>query len=367
MKPKIFALYLPQFYETKENNEWWGKGYTDWTAVKKSQSLYSGHYQPQLPIHGEFYDLSNVESIRKQSEIASEYGVDGFCIYHYWSKGQLMMEKPTELLLENQDIHVEYFLSWANHDFKRTWFDGDGSYLRKQEYGDEEDIRAHYAYLSQFFKDPRYTKINNSPVLMIYNVYAIPELPQMMAIWTELAKQDGFEGIYLIANKSNTGVKSDEIQKIPYVNAAFIFEPLNVRTNGANENIAYIYKRRAKTWLLRQRNRVAKKSKPELFDYVKANEQMLKRKPCGKQYYCIFPGWDNTPRYGGKGIVFSGASPELFKKYASLFYQRSIEENNVFLFVNAWNEWGESAHLEPDEKYGYAYLERLREVVDENK
>ncbi len=268
MKPKIFALYLPQFYETKENNAWWGKGYTDWTAVKKSRPLYDGHYQPQIPLRENFYDLTEVSNIRNQAQTARKYGVDGFCIYHYWSKGQLLMEKPTELLLQNQDIDIEYFLSWANHDFKRTWFDGDGSYLRKQEYGDDEDIRSHYAYLSQFFKDPRYSKIDNCPVLKIFDVRSIPQFERMMAIWTGLAKKDGFDGIYLIAKKCTTGDKSADIQALPYVNAAFIFEPLNVRTNGANESPFYIYKRRAKTWLLRKRNHFAKKSKPELFDYV---------------------------------------------------------------------------------------------------
>lgn len=365
MKPKVFALYLPQFYSMKENNEWWGEGYTDWTAVKKSKSLFSGHYQPQIPINRDFYELTDPEVIRGQAATAKKYGVDGFCIYHYWSNGKMLMEKPTELLLQNNDIDIEYFLSWANHDFKKTWFDGDGSYLRKQEYGDEQDIKAHYKYLSAYFKDGRYVKKNNMPVLMIYNIYGIPEFEKMMEIWNDMAKKDGFDGIYLIANKSNTGAKSKEMQKKKCVDAVFIFEPLNVRSNGSNEEIISIYKRRLKTVFLRYWNKIFKNKKPERFDYKKANEKMLKRKPCGKQYYCIFPSWDNTPRYGGKGIVFSGSTPELFGYYAKKFYDRSIQENNEFLFINAWNEWGESAHLEPDEKYGYKYLEKLNEVVNE--
>lgn len=364
MNTKIFALYLPQFYEIKENSEWWGKGYTDWTAVKRSTALFEGHYQPQVPLNHNFYCLTDINAIRTQAEMAKKYGVSGFCIYHYWSCGQLLMEKPTELLLENKDIDIEFFLSWANHDFRRTWFNGDGSYLRKQEYGDESEIKAHYAYLSEFFKDSRYVKLDNKPVLKIFDVYAIPEFEKMMEIWSQLAKEDGFDGIYLIANKSNTGVKSKDMQAKKYVDSVFIFEPLNVRSNGANEELTSIYKRRAKTWFLRKWNQFSKHPKPELFDYSVANERMLKRKPCGKQYYCIFPGWDNTPRYGGKGIVFSGSTPELFKKYAEKFYQRSQAEGNAFLFVNAWNEWGESAHLEPDEKYGYQYLEKIREVVN---
>lgn len=365
MKPKIFALYLPQFYEMKENNEWWGKGYTDWTAVKMSKALFDGHYQPQIPLGHNFYQLTDESVIRKQAEVAQQYGVSGFCIYHYWTNGQMLMERPVEILLQNNDIEIEYFLSWANHDFRKTWFDGDGSYLRKQAYGDEKDIRAHYKYLSKFFRDKRYVKIDNKPVFKIFNIYHIPEFEKMMKIWTELAREDGFDGIYLISNKCNTGMKSSAMQKKKYVNAVFVFEPLNVRSNGSNEEMMYIYRRRIKTWLLRKWNKYAKKQKPELFDYSKANDRMLKRKACGKQYYCIFPGWDNTPRYGGKGIVFSGATPELFGYYAKEFYRRSMREENEFLFVNAWNEWGESAHLEPDEKYGYQYLSSLQKAIEE--
>ncbi|MCB6346977.1 hypothetical protein DWX10_27970 [Clostridium sp. AF18-27] len=363
MKPKIFALYLPQFYEMKENNEWWGKGYTDWTAVKNSKALYPGHYQPQIPLNENYYTLTDVEVLKTQAEMATQYAVDGFCIYHYWSCGKMLMEKPTELLLAHPEIDIEYFLSWANHDFKKTWFNGDGHFLRKQEYGGLDDIDSHYAYLARFFRDQRYTKINNKPVLKIYNIYLIPDFEHMMERWTELAKKDGFNGLYLIANKSNTGMKTIEMQNVKYVDAVFVFEPLNVRTNGSNEELLYTYKRRARTWILRQWNRFSKSQLPEKIDYATANEMMLKRKPCGKQYYCIFPGWDNTPRYGGKGIVISGSAPVLFKKYAMAFYQRSKKEGNEILFVNAWNEWGESAHLEPDQKFGFQYLEAIREVV----
>lgn len=365
MKPKIFALYLPQFYETKENNEWWGKGYTDWTAVKNSKPLFEGHYQPQIPLNKNFYTLTDKNVLKWQAETARKYGISGFCIYHYWSCGELMLEKPTELLLENPDIEIEYFLSWANHDFKKTWFDGDGRYLKKQAYGGKDDAKKHYEYLANFFKDKRYTKLNNKPVLKIYNIYSIPNFEEMMEVWTELAKKDGFDGLYIIANKSNTGMKTKEMQAVEYVDAIFVFEPLNVRSNGSNEELIYIYKRRAKTWFLRQWNKYSRQKRPELFDYATANEMMLKRKPCGKQYYCVFPGWDNTPRYGGKGIVFSDASPAIFKKYTKKFFKRSELESNEFLFVNAWNEWGESAHLEPDEKYGFQYLEAISEVVHE--
>ena len=173
MKPKIFALYLPQFYAFKENNEWWGEGYTDWVAVQNSQSLYREHYQPHVPINNDYYNLTNVPTLMKQADTATKYGVNGFCIYHYWSKGKKLMEKPLELLRDHSEINIEYFISWANHDFKKTWFNGDGQLMWPQEYGDDKDIVEHYSYLSDFFKDTRYFKIDNRPVLKIYNIYHI--------------------------------------------------------------------------------------------------------------------------------------------------------------------------------------------------
>ncbi len=362
MKPKIFALYLPQFYEIKENNEWWGEGYTDWLAVKGSKPLYEGHYQPHIPLNKYYYNLTNVDTIRWQAKTAKEYGVSGFCIYHYWSKGRQLMERPIDILYENSNIDIEYFISWANHDFKKSWFDGDGHMIWPQEYS-EDDIKGHYKYFTKYFKDPRYLKINNKPVLKIFNIYSIPKFEEMMDSWNTFAKSDGFDGIYLIANKCNTGMKTAEMLNNKDVDAVFVFEPMNVRSNGSNEELVYTYKRRLKTWLLRKWNSISRNKIPERFDYQKANEIMLKRRSCGKQIYCIFPNWDNTPRYGGKGIVFSGSSPELFGYYARKFYERSIAEGNEILLVNAWNEWGESAHLEPDEKYSYSYLEQLKMLV----
>lgn len=363
MKVKIFALYLPQFYRFEENDKWWGEGYTDWVAVKNSKPLYNGHYQPHTPLNGNYYNLLSSDTIHSQAQTAKKYGLDGFCIYHYWSNGKKIMNAPLEMFLENKDISIEYFISWANHDFKKLWFNGDGSLLLGQDYGDEKEIINHYNYLSNYFRDSRYLKINNKPVLKIFDINNIPYFDKMMEIWNNMAQKEGYDGIYLIANKCHTGVRSLNLQNNKNVDAVFVFEPLNVRTNGSNENKFYIAKRRLKTSALRLFNKISSKPKPELFDYKKANEIMLKRKPCGKQYYCIFPGWDNTPRYGGKGIVFQGSTPELFGYYAKKFYDRSCREGNELLLVNAWNEWGESAHLEPDEKYGYQYLEELKKAI----
>jgi len=365
MKTRVMAMYLPQFYAFEENSTWWGEGFTDWDAVRQSRAMFPGHDMPRLPMNDYYYDLTEPTALAWQADLAKKHGVDGFCIYHYWSRGRKLMEKPTELLREHTEIDIDYFLCWANHDFRKTWFDGDGHMLWPQEYGGEDDHRAHYAYLSAFFADRRYVKIDNKPVVMLYRAHAIEELDVMASVWNELAQQEGYDGVYLIASMSTTGIGANELQRLPGIDAAFVFEPMNVRTNGAGDSRAYMTWRRIMTVAVRLWNRLTPWPMQERFSYVKANERMLRRKKCGKQFYCAFPGWDNTPRYSGKGTAFVGSTPALFGKYAKALYRRSKAEGNELFFINAWNEWGESAYLEPDQRYGTAYLQALKEALDE--
>lgn len=363
-KLKIYALYLPQFHETKENDKWWGKGYTDWKAIKASKPVFKGHNQPRVPLNNNYYNLSNIDTINWQADLAKKYHIDGFCIYHYYSNGQLMMEKPAELLLTHKKIDISYFFCWGNHDFRKNWFNGDKSLLRKQEYGDDEDIKKHYEYLLPFFKDDRYLKIDNKPVFVIYQVNAISNYAKMMEIWQDLLRKDGFAGIYIVAMKCQPSIKNEELFIYKNVMAIMPFEPLNVRSNASNGSALYVYKRRLRTVMLRLYNKLfTNNSKPEVFDYTWANETMLRCKKNVKQFYCVFPDWDNTPRYQSKGVVFKGASPKLFYEYTKMFIRRSIEEKSEILFVNAWNEWGETAYLEPDECSGYANLEAIDKAV----
>lgn len=365
---KVYALYLPQFHETPENNEWWENGYTDWFAVQNAKPAYNGHTQPRIPLNNNYYDLTNVETLKWQAALAEKYHVNGFCIYHYYSNGQLLMNKPAELILENKDISISFFFSWGNHDFRKTWFNGDGSILRKQTYGGENDFVNHYKYLQTFFKDKRYLKIGNKPVFVIYKVNAIQNYELMMKIWERLLKEDGFDGIFIVAMKCQPSVKNFEYFRYRNVNAIMPFEPLNVRSNAINGNFFYVNKRRAKTVLLRIYNKIFSfNQRPEVFSYKWANKTMLRRKTDCKQFYCTFPEWDNTPRYQGSGVVFSGASSEQFYKYTKKTIERSLDENAELFFVNAWNEWGETAYLEPDTNTGYAKLEALSKAIIDAK
>lgn len=364
MKSKVIALYLPQFHETPENNEWWGKGYTDWTAVKGCKPNYKGHNQPRVPLNDNYYSLDDPSIIRWQADLAREYGIDGFCIYHYFSNGKLQMQKPAEIILHNKDIKIDYFFSWANHDFAKQWFNGDGHLLRKQEYGTEDVWREHYKYLSQFFKDDRYIKVDGKPVFVIYNVFHIPCFDEMMNIWDKMAKEDGFNGLYIIATKSNTNLKSTDLLKSKWINKVFIFEPMNFRTNGYTGNYVYTTYRRVKTVLIRLNNKLRPKHCiQEKYSLEKAYDAICTRKMLDDEFYGFFTDWDNTPRYREKSIIFVGAKLELFKKYFNIVYKKSCESNKEFLFINAWNEWGESAYLEPDTINKYGYLEIIKRSV----
>ncbi|WP_040213546.1 glycoside hydrolase family 99-like domain-containing protein [Clostridium polynesiense] len=363
IKSKVIAMYLPQYHETEENNEWWGKGYTDWNAVKQSKPYYCGHNQPRVPLNNNYYRLDNVETLRWQADLAKKYSVDGFCIYHYYSNGLLQMRKPAEILLENTDIKIEYFFSWANHDFRKQWFDGDGRLLRKQEYGEQEDWINHFNYLSKFFQDKRYIKIDGKPVLAIYDIFHIDCFDDMMRLWNKMAKEKGYNGIFLIATKSNTNLRSSDLLKSPWINRVFIFEPMNYRSNGFSGNRIYTSLRRIRTVFIRANNKIRKKHLiQEKFNIKRAYDAILDREMLPEELYGFFTEWDNTPRYRGKSIVFKGGSVTLFEEYLSKIYQKSCVTNKEFLFINAWNEWGESAYLEPDVVNKYKYLEAIERV-----
>ena len=180
---KVLALYLPQYHCFKENDEWWGKGFTEWTNTKKAKPLYRNHYQPKEPLNDNYYDLSNVDVMINQAKLAKKYGVSGFVYYHYWFNGKKLMEKPLELMRKNKGVDMNYCLSWANEPWTRSWDGKAKEILIDQCYGDKSDWTKHYNYLSNFFSDDRYIKIDNKPVLFIYRINSIENHDEMISLW----------------------------------------------------------------------------------------------------------------------------------------------------------------------------------------
>jgi lipopolysaccharide biosynthesis protein len=362
---KLIAYYLPQFHEIEENNKWWGKGFTEWNNTKKARPLYHGHYQPKIPLHENYYDLADSKVMEMQSQTAKKYGIYGFCFYHYWFGGKKLLEKPVEDLLNNLGIDINFCLMWANEPWTRTWngVAGSKNILIDQEYGSENEWKEHFLYLLPFFKDHRYICHKGNPVFLIYKAIDIPNCNAMLEYWNALSLQYGFNGIHFI--QADTAKGYDKKSKM--FDAVVEFEPrksvseiIDIRWSSSIRNLVYPLRKLpliARHYYL-QRN----------YDEIYKNILERKYKRISKKVYMgAFVDWDNTARRGADGEVFYGASPQKFEAYMTKLIELSNKAENDFLFINAWNEWAEGAYLEPDEKYGYAYLHAIRRALRNNK
>jgi hypothetical protein len=348
-------MYLPQFHRVHENDIWWGEGFTDWVSAKKAQSLFDGHIQPHIPLHENYYNLLDKRTMQWQADLMKSYGVDGMCIYHYWFEdGRQILEKPAENLLGWKDIDMPYCFYWANETWARSWStfkkrnvwseleetetgkDNDGILL-KQNYGQEEDWNKHFEYLLPFFRDKRYLKKDGKPLFMIFRSSEIYCLREMVDFFNERAKAQGLPGIYFIC--ANAG-------KLPEnVDAALVHEPQNIMRSLGIERFD---------------NDVRKLDYEECWSRILQDEAVAK-----KTYFGGFVGYDDTPRRGIHGTVIADATPEKFKNNLIHLMAKNEACENDFLFLNAWNEWGEGMYLEPDERWGYQYLESINEAKSE--
>lgn len=353
---KTIAIYLPQFHRLPENDEWWGEGYTEWTAVRSAEKLFSEHNQPREPLNDYYYDLMKKETMKWQADLAKRYGIFGFCFYHYYFKnGRKILEKPAENLLRWKELDMPFCFCWANPAWARTWskltranawtekFEetrpGGSGILLEQGYGREQDWEEHFKYLLPFFKDSRYLKIDNRPIFIIYMPDDIPVLNDMLLLWNELAVKEGFPGIYSIA------VDSLEHKE---VSAALLLGPkpyqyANVIGQEAGEEL------HGQIW-------------GKNYEDVWRNAVSCNVTGMDKIYYGGFVDYDDSPRRGIQGTFMVNANPELFEKYMYALAVKNMALGNELLFINAWNEWGEGNYLEPDKKNGYAYLEAVRRI-----
>lgn len=353
-KPKIMALYLPAFHRIKENDEWWGEGFTEWDNVKKGKPLYKGHVQPQKPLNNIYYDLSLKEDIKKQADLANDYGVSGFVFYHYWFNGRKLLEKPAEIILENDDINMEYSFCWANEPWARTWDGKNHDVLMPQEYGNREDWINHIKYLIEFFKDKRYTKIDNKPVFYIYSPGQIPNFDEMIECWNKELKENGLEELYLVEYICTRN--PDAVSK--YSSAVMEFEPMY--TN--RFRISNIQKLKR---VIRKKLKIIDFSNYDyLWNKILSNNRTYGKREIFKGCFCA---WDNSPRKGKNSMIVRKSSPEKFEFYLDKLVKnkRKMCERNIIV-INAWNEWGEGAMLEPTEENGFAYLEAIKKVSDNN-
>lgn len=364
MKSKILSIYFPQFHAIPENDEWWGKGFTEWENVKKGRPFYFRHYQPREPLHDDYYDLSDLKVLERHVRLAQKAGIKGFCFYHYYFMGKKLLEKPIEEYRDNSKEQLPYCLIWANQSWMRTWHQVSkkNEILLQQKYGGKADWEKHFYYLLDFFKDERYIKIDNKPMYIIYIPQDIKSRRQMFMLWDQLAKKEGFDGIYLVAMSTSYGVDT----KSEFYDSFMDFEPLNLFNN------VKTWRKYLDCWKGKHINNIKKQCTlsnwiwtRNVYSYAylcKRIEKMAKANS-PQIYSGIFTGWDNTARKDEAGIVVTGSNPRKFQRHVAKMLRLSEKNKKEFLFLNAWNEWSEGAYIEPDKKYGYAYLNALRNAV----
>jgi len=352
---KIIAYYLPQFYPFKENDIWWGTGFTEWTNVGKAKRLFHGHDQPKIPKDLGYYDLRVPEVRIKQAELAKEAGIDAFCYWHYWfGNGKQLLEMPFNEVLKSGEPDFPFCLGWANESWKSKVWDNNRSRkditLIEQLYPGKEDHFSHFYSLLEAFRDKRYLKINGRPLFVIYNPFLLPNVEEFLSLWTLLAKKEGFlKGLYFIAYAN----KTDEIDKLLPMG----FDGVNiVRVSEYAYNrdlmkriIMPIIKYKLFNQPLRIRYKLAMKY------FVQESEKR------GNVFPTIIPNWDHTPRSGRKGVVFHNSTPVLFEKHIAevLGLLKNKNSDEQIAFIKSWNEWGEGNYMEPDLKFGKKYIETL--------
>ncbi len=355
-KIKIIAFHLPQYHQIPENDEWWGKGFTEWTNVKKATPLFEGHIQPKKPLNNFYYDLTQYDTRVWQANIAQKYGIYGFCYYHYWFNGKLLLEKPLEYLREEKEIKMPFCLCWANEPWTRSWDGSETQILINQEYGNETDWLKHFYYLEPFFKDPRYIRIDNKPVIVVYRSSSIKCYENMIQCWREEGRKCGIGELYII-DENNSFQNNYENN---CSDATLDLEPLYTIQYGRNIHDKVMQRLRSQMKAIRYKNNIHYYDYDEIWGNILNRSKKIYKK---KHYLGAFVNWDNTPRKGKKGVVIENSSPIKFHCYMCQQMECAREIGSEYIFLNAWNEWAEGAYLEPDENNAYRYLEAITDLM----
>jgi hypothetical protein len=352
---RIIALYLPQFYPIPENDEWWGKGFTEWTNVRQAKPLFRGHYQPRVPADLGYYDLRVPETRQAQADMAKAYGVEGFCYWHYWfGNGKRLLERTFNEVLTSGKPDFPFCLGWANHSwYEKLWTIGvENKLLCAQTYPGVEDYTEHFYSVLPAFQDKRYITVDGKPFFLIFDPFDSPELKTFVETWRKLAIENGLQGIYFVGQSPIEA--KDKVLRLG-------FDAVN------DVSISAIYNRLPLYMKVIHKAKVLLFNMPRVFKYKDAmkyfcNEESKKINVLPS----ICPNWDHSPRSGAKGFILTDSEPNIFRDHVvqvlNLIKDKPSEKRIAIL--KSWNEWGEGNYIEPDIKYGKSYLEALKDAID---
>ncbi|HMP71687.1 MAG TPA: glycoside hydrolase family 99-like domain-containing protein [Kiritimatiellia bacterium] len=344
--PRLIAFYLPQFHPIPENDLWWGSSFTEWRNVVAATPVYAGHLQPRLPAELGFYDLRVPEVMTQQAEMAKQFGIHGFCYYYYWFQGKRLLELPLERMLASGKPDMPFCICWANENWTRRWDGREHEVLMQQEHTLEDD-EAVIRDMIRFMRDDRYIKIDGRPLLLIYRVLLFPDIQRTTEVWRDVCRREGIGEICLAAPESF----GDNIEVDPKTygfDFAVSFPPHGTPYRNSCPDL----KQDRESFIYRYRDMIE-------------HHTGLRRDHLNR-FLSVCPGWDNTPRRKKGSTIFSGSTPgdyQAWLEWAIVETKRRHQGDNRVVFINAWNEWGEGAFLEPDQYYGAAYLEATRNAL----
>ena len=376
-KARVIAFYLPQFHPLPENDAIWGKGFTEWTNVALAKPQFRGHYQPQIPADLGFYDLRVPETRMEQANLAKEYGVEGFCYWHYWfGNGRQIMERPFNEVLSSGEPDFPFCLGWANHSWStKTWQRKSGLVkdieFIHQQYPGEMDYEQHFYSVLPAFRDKRYIKVDGKPLFLVYDPTNIPDNKFFIEFWNELAIKNGLKGIHFVGRLSSVGNFKVQTKKEMLSVTEDLYN--KYRNQGydaiSSSNIRYATIMEG-GYLNKIARRIFSKSIGnfivEKYNYRNLIKYFYTEQDKREDVYPqLIPRWDKTPRQGKNAEVFYNCTPENFEKNIdrALEVINDKEDEHKILFLFAWNEWGEGAYIEPDIKYGRKHLEALKKKI----
>jgi len=361
-KIRPIALYLPQFHPIPENDEWWGKGFTEWTNVTKAKPLFKGHHQPNLPGELGFYDLRVPEVREQQAALAREHGIEGFMYWHYWFAGKRILERPFQEVLDSGKPDFPFCLGWANETWTGIWHGLKNKILIEQTYPGEKDYIAHFDAILDALKDPRYITVDGKPLFFIYKPFDIPGISLFISTWKKLSENSGLKGVYFVGLVQDVENEYRVLLEMGFDGVYFqriteaadciflkkIFQRLSRKLYVMGFNKRYITK--------------------GVFDYSEFIQHLTKPTDIIENAYpMILPNWDNSPRSGRNSMILQNSTPELFRKHIKnvfgLLKKKPAEQRIVF--IKSWNEWAEGNYLEPDSQFGRKYLEVLKEEIED--